>query len=122
MGIPAWAGDQLSQDRPRLRARGEGQEIEFKQQFPDQVSDLAKEIAAFATSNSGTVLIGVRDNGDLVGLEGCKEAEARDGFLRRAQSCADPNASPPKGRRGQELQISLRGVAAVVRGCMLTPI
>lgn len=88
MSIPAWADEQLSHDLPELRARGEGQEIEFKQEFPQQVSDLAKEIAAFATSNTGTLLIGVKDNGDLIGLKGCEGADGvqeRDRLLRRLE-------------------------------------
>lgn len=97
MSIPAWADEQLSHDLPELRARGEGQEIEFKQEFPQQVSDLAKEIAAFATSNTGTLMIGVKDNGDLVGLEACGGAEGvqeRDRLLRRLEGICIGSLKP----------------------------
>lgn len=94
MTIPAWADVQLSQDLPNLRAQGEGQEIEFKQEFPQQVSDLGKEIAAFATSNAGTLFIGVTDGGDLVGLKGCEYAEVRDGFLKRLEGICCGTVKP----------------------------
>ena len=48
--------------------RGEGQEIEFKQAKPDK-NKLAKEIAAFATSNAGRIFLGITDKGQVVGLE-----------------------------------------------------
>jgi ATP-dependent DNA helicase RecG len=83
MVIPAWADEQLSRDLRDLRARGEGQQIEFKEEFPSQASDLAKEIAAFATSNGGTLFIGVGDNGDLVGLPDCESSQARDALVKR---------------------------------------
>jgi hypothetical protein len=94
MNIPAWADVQLSQDLPNLRAQGEGQEIEFKQEFPQQVSDLGKEIAAFATSNAGTLFIGVTDGGDLVGLAGCEHVEVRDGFLKRLEGICCGTVKP----------------------------
>jgi predicted HTH transcriptional regulator len=94
MTIPTWADEQLSHDLPVLRARGEGQEIEFKQEFPQQGSDLAKEIAAFATSNAGTLFIGVKDDGDIVGLEGCAQAEVRDGFLKRLEGICGGAVKP----------------------------
>ena len=81
--IPEWVDQQFSNDLPNYRARGEGQDIEFKKEFPEHVSSLAKEIAAFATSNTGTILIGVDDDGDLVGLEGLEDVKARDNLLNR---------------------------------------
>lgn len=64
MNFPPWADEKLSRDLPRIRAKGESQEVEFKREFPQQVSDLAKEVAAFATSNTGTIFLGIDDNGD----------------------------------------------------------
>ena len=65
MNIPPWVDEQLSKDLPLLRAMGESQNLEFKEEMPNQISDLAKEIAAFATSNTGTILLGVEDNGTV---------------------------------------------------------
>ncbi len=67
MALPDWADTRLSGELAILRSRGEGQNLEFKREFPKQATDLAKEIAAFATSNQGTILLGVSDSGDLVG-------------------------------------------------------
>jgi ATP-dependent DNA helicase RecG len=94
MSIPPWADEQLSQDLAELRARGEGQEMEFKQSCPQQVTDVAREIAAFATSNTGKILFGVEDNGNLCGLEGMEDAAARDSLLRRLEGICNGSVKP----------------------------
>ena len=78
MTIPEWADQELSKDLPVIRSRGENQDIEYMEKFPENARELAKEIAAFATSNTGTILIGVSDSGDLVGLEEANSLEGRD--------------------------------------------
>lgn len=83
MEIPIWADEQLSNDLPILRSQGESQHLEFKKEFPSNAQDLAKEIAAFATSNQGTILIGVSDEGDLVGISEAENQEVRDNLLKR---------------------------------------
>jgi len=86
-----WADPQLSEEMPALRARGESQYLEYMQSFPESIRDLAKEIAAFSTSNAGTILIGVADSGDLIGLKGLETAERRDEMLRRIEGiCQGP--------------------------------
>lgn len=50
-------------------AEGEGLRIEFMDRFPEQARDLAKEIAAFASVEGGTIYLGVTDEGEPVGLE-----------------------------------------------------
>ncbi len=94
MKVPEWADPNLSNDLPQLRARGEDQELEFKREFPEQVTKLAKEIAAFATSNSGVILIGVEDNGDLVGLGACEDAQERDKLVRRLEGICSGSLAP----------------------------
>ncbi len=81
--IQDWADAQLSQDLPVLRSRGESQELEYIEALPQNTRELGKEIAAFATSNTGTILLGVSDFGDLIGLEGLESAEKRDQILQR---------------------------------------
>lgn len=54
-------------------AVGEGQRTEFKAQVPRTASELATEVASFATSGGGMILIGVDDGGAVVGYEGNKE-------------------------------------------------
>lgn len=51
-----------------LTQQGEGIEIEFKQEFPKNISDLGKELVAFTNTQGGTLLIGVNDNGNIIGL------------------------------------------------------
>lgn len=94
MDIPSWAEEELSKDLPVLRARGEGQNLEYKEKFPDNTSDLAKEIAAFATSNRGTILIGVSDPGDLVGINNGHDKKERDNLLQRLEGICRGTVKP----------------------------
>ncbi|PSF30527.1 hypothetical protein C7H19_23740 [Aphanothece hegewaldii CCALA 016] len=82
--LPAWTDSLLSQQLSSLREKGEGQTLEFKVDFPAQAHDLAKEIAAFATAGGGKILIGIADNGALIGLE-AKGAIERDKLVERAK-------------------------------------
>lgn len=52
--------------------KGEGQRVEFKSQYPDNVNELAKVIASFATSEGGMVFLGVNNEGDVIGLNSQK--------------------------------------------------
>ncbi len=70
---------ELTEELPLLIARGEGENIEFKTSFRydfrqqranralEQV--VAKTIAGFMNHAGGTLLIGVEDNGNIVGIE-----------------------------------------------------
>ena len=89
-----WIDKQLSKDLPVIRARGEGQEVEFKREFPQQAADLSKEIAAFATSNSGLILLGVEDSGDLRGLEDVATPEQRDVLVSRIAGICSGSVKP----------------------------
>lgn len=82
--LPKWADEELSKELPVLRERGEGVDLEFKADFPSQAHDLAEEIAAFASSGGGQVLIGVSDDGGLSGLT-AEDGTARDKLVQRAQ-------------------------------------
>ena len=48
-----------------LTALGEGFTTEFKRSMP---SNLGREICAFANATGGVILIGVTDDGEIVGL------------------------------------------------------
>ena len=48
-----------------LVAQGEGYNLEFKESFS---ASIAKEICAFANANGGEILVGVRDDGKIKGL------------------------------------------------------
>jgi len=91
MDIPEWGDEELSRELPILRSRGENQNLEYMEAFPQNARELGKEIAAFATSNTGTILLGVHNSGDLVGLQDADTADGRDQLLRRIEGiCKGP--------------------------------
>lgn len=61
---------------------GEGQAVDFKDygsvDSADLQRDLARHIAAFATSGGGVLLIGVRNDGSISGISGADTIEGRD--------------------------------------------
>lgn len=57
------------EDINSLISRGEGISLEFKEKLPDPPKKLAHEMAAFANVQGGTILIGVRDNGVIIGID-----------------------------------------------------
>src|ERR1700730_4264883 len=88
--IPAWADIELSRRLSELASAGENQNIEMKEQFPVVARDLAKEIAAFATSNEGTILLGVTDDGEIKGLMDCATQNGRAQLIQRIEGiCAN---------------------------------
>lgn len=87
---PPWADAALATEIDLLRATGESQSVEFKAQFPKQLTDLGKEIAAFATSNAGLILLGIGDDGRVLGLGGCHDHAARQALVARIEGiCAN---------------------------------
>jgi ATP-dependent DNA helicase RecG len=92
MTIPAWANADITKLLPEIRRSGEGPSYEFKADFPPQAHELGKEVAAFATSGGGLILIGVDDNGNVVGLN---ESE-RDQRRLRAQNIVSQVQPRPK--------------------------
>lgn len=84
-------GESDTEEVVRRIDQGEGQDTEFKEDFPDTARDLAKEMAAFATSNEGHIILGVDDDGNIVGLarsEGLTDAAWRDEVQQRIQGIA----------------------------------
>jgi ATP-dependent DNA helicase RecG len=57
-----------------LIERGEDQGVEFKQ-AASSAKDLAREIAAFANTSGGTIVIGVDDSGKVMGVKDFKKTE-----------------------------------------------
>lgn len=51
-----------------LIAGGESQTVEFKEELPSSTEKLAREMAAFANCEGGTIIIGVARNGAPVGV------------------------------------------------------
>ena len=94
MAGPKWIDEALSRELPLLRDRGEGQHLEFMERYPENGYELSKEIAAFASSNPGTILIGVADDGSLAGLDDVDTPEGRDRLCRRIEGVCSGNVRP----------------------------
>jgi ATP-dependent DNA helicase RecG len=78
-----------STDLNTLLARGESLHTEFKQ-WPIHPGDLAAAITAFANTDGGSILLGVADNGQVVGV-----AESdRDRAAQTVDNVAQ-NVQPP---------------------------
>jgi len=92
--IPEWADEKLSSELPILRSRGVGQSLQYAESFPENVSEIAKHFAAFASSNTGMILIGVTDRGDLRGKKGLKSQKARDFLLQRVEGISRGSIKP----------------------------
>ena len=91
---PKWIDETLTGELRLLRGRGEGEHIEFMERYPDNSYDLSKEIPAFASSNPGTILIGVADDRALAGLDGVDTPEGRDRLCRRMEGVCSGNVRP----------------------------
>lgn len=89
-----WIDKALSGELPVLRDGGEGQRVEFKREYPSNASELSKEIAAFASSNAGKIIIGVTDDGELVGLDDLDTPVGRDQLARRIEGLCTNNVKP----------------------------
>lgn len=93
-----WRDEEYSRRLPDLRLAGESQTLEFKRQLPAQLDDLAKQIAAFASSNAGDILIGVEDDGTLVGIAEANTVAGRESLKQRVQgictSAVRPSITP----------------------------
>ncbi|RNC83413.1 MAG: ATP-binding protein [Balneola sp.] len=66
--------DMKRQDLKNLIATGESSFLEFKQKVASP-EKIAREIAAFANTDGGKILIGVSDQGEIVGVESYMEEE-----------------------------------------------
>lgn len=75
-------------------SNGEGQEIEFIQEYPKQAHDLAKEIAAFATSNPGTIYLGVDDDGKVIGIPDIDTIAGKDALRLRIEGVCSNSVLP----------------------------
>lgn len=52
-----------------LADRGEGDNVDFKLRVPSKIRELSQEVCAFANSDGGYLLIGVDDNGVIIGVD-----------------------------------------------------
>jgi ATP-dependent DNA helicase RecG len=89
-----WIDAALSAELPFLRDRGEGQSVEFKESFPSNGFDLSREIAAFASTNAGMILVGISDSGEPVGIQNGEDPKVRDELMRRLEGICQGNIRP----------------------------
>jgi ATP-dependent DNA helicase RecG len=94
LATQGWVDPALSDELPVLRAQGEGQNLEYKTDFPRTAQDLGREVAAFATSGGGRIVIGVADNGELLGIDGTETAGGRDSLSRRVLGVCRGSVKP----------------------------
>src|SRR5690349_931860 len=78
-----WIDERLSDELPILRARGEGQTLDYKKEIPSNAREIGRSVAAFATSNPGHILIGVNNDGALLGAPGAETPDGRDELVKR---------------------------------------
>jgi predicted HTH transcriptional regulator len=77
----------LDDIRPIIQ-QGEGVQIEFMVKYPDNAHELAKEIAAFSTTQGGKVFLGVKDDGSIVGLKDIDTPKRIDDLSKRIRGVA----------------------------------
>ncbi len=91
----------------RIAARGEGQHIEFKLRVP-RPERMAREMIAFANSGGGTLLVGVDDDGSIVGV---KDVEEEEFSIRHA---AHAHSRPVVKWRSYRVPVSRRREVIVI--------
>ncbi len=97
-----------ARDLSRLAAMGEGLTLEFKRKVP-RAARLAKEVIALANTAGGYVLIGVDDDGSVVGV--------RDSFEEQyaLAEAVNSHISPAVELHVERVEVSHRRDALVVR-------
>ncbi len=96
------------EDLTRLVRTGEGQQLEFKKKIPEGAR-FAKEIAAFANTNGGNLLIGVDDDGTITGVRDREEE------LFMFRGILDEFCTPPVETTIDAVRISRRREVIIVR-------
>ena len=96
------------QEVSRLAAQGEGRFLEFKRKVP-RPERIAREVIAFANTQGGHLLLGVDDDGTVVGLRDAGEEEF---MLVRAMNSY---CEPPVNFDLQRVEIAHRRDVVVVR-------
>ena len=73
--------------------QGEGTRIEYKKAWEKAPSDLYETIVSFSNKDGGIVLIGVSDNGDIIGLNNDKVSQMKQDITT---ACNNPGfINPP---------------------------
>jgi hypothetical protein len=83
--------EQEKVDIELLLEKGEGETVEFKQEFPDSAHDMEKEMTSFANRRGGTIAMGITDSGGVVGVEDVDKVKNRAaGAARNLQPPIEP--------------------------------
>ena len=93
----------------QLIATGEDSRCEFKSQLPSK-RDLAQELSAFGNSGGGVMLVGVADDGEVLGLE----SEQLGEYQQTIANVASNNIQPPLQLTTQNLQVENRWLLSIV--------
>jgi hypothetical protein len=100
-------------DASVLIAGGESQYVEFKEQLPvsEHRRKMLKTVAAFASGEGGTVLIGVTDDSQIVGVDATKLDELMLTLhnMIRSNIDPDPGATVAPGSGGRQNGAAGRG-------------
>ena len=96
--------DQIKQ----LIATGEDSRCEFKSQLPSK-RDLAQDLSAFGNSGGGVMLVGVADDGEVLGLEPAQLGE----YQQAITNVASENIQPALQLTTQNLQVENRCLLSV---------
>jgi ATP-dependent DNA helicase RecG len=86
--------------------KGEDLHTEFKESFSDN-EDIAKSIVCFANTDGGQLVVGVNDNGEIVGIENIDE------LLRRIDDVAYNRCEPPVTIVQETLSIENRTILII---------
>lgn len=86
--------------------KGEDLHTEFKESFSDN-EDIAKSIVCFANTDSGQLIVGVNDNGEIVGVENIDE------LLRKIDDVAYNRCEPPVTIVQETLSIENRTILII---------
>jgi len=78
-------------DVRQLIARGEGQQLEFKRSLAE-LDTATRTVTAFANTDGGVLLFGVRDSGEIVGIEISQTTKER--IVNRITGATDPVVYP----------------------------
>lgn len=85
---PGWIDADLSAELEAIAAASESASVEFKADMPPHAGGLAKEMAAFATSGTGQIFLGITDEGEIIGFPGINTVEGRLALRSRIEGVA----------------------------------
>ncbi len=113
--FPKWVNIELSKKYAYLIPKGESQTIEFKKEI-DRPEKISKEIAAFATSNEGTILIGVDDGQrhSVIGIPGGMNFGVRSKLVQKLEGICSGSVKPPVTPKFEFLIIENKVVLALI--------